>query len=217
MKVIVNKSKTASFDIDAQKGFTPLCPNELPVNDGHLIVDECNKSATKAKFRYASKDAHPENGAWTATTEQPQFSPVGLPNVDIRWNKHCVIGTYGFELLDGLPKMNEYDFFVYKGAEKDLHPYSPIYHDLAKKISTGIIEKAKSDDINTFIVNGLALNYCLGEGALDLNDAGFQVIVNLGATKGIGTDEDLNKYIDMLRSKGIRVVESADEIEIYEN
>ena len=25
--------KTASFDVDAQKSFTPLCPDELPVPD----------------------------------------------------------------------------------------------------------------------------------------------------------------------------------------
>lgn len=215
--VIINKSKTVSFDIDAQKGFTPLCPNELPVPEGNLIVKECNKSAMKAKFRYASKDAHPENGVWTATVEKPQFTPVGLPNVDIHWNKHCVVGTEGFELINGLPAMTKYNFFVYKGAEKDLHPYSPIYHDLAKKISTGIIEKAKYDGVTTFILNGLALNYCLGEGALDLNNSGFQVIVNLGATRGIGSKDDIEDYINMLKSKGIKVVNSADEIATYEN
>lgn len=217
MKIIINKSKTVSFDIDAQRGFSPLCPDELPVSEGNLIVDECNKSATKAKYRYASKDAHPYNGLWTATDEKPQFSPVGLPNVDIHWNKHCVVGTIGFELLPGLPEISEYDFFVYKGVEKNLHPYSPCYHDLAKKISTGVIEKAKYDGVDTFIVNGLALNYCLGSGALDLNDAGFQVIVNLGGTRGIGSEEELDKYIEMLRNKGIRIVDSADEIEAYEN
>ena len=30
--------KIASFDVDAQKGFTPLCPNELPVPEGDTIV-----------------------------------------------------------------------------------------------------------------------------------------------------------------------------------
>lgn len=30
-------SKIASFDVDAQKGFTPLCPDELPVPGGDAI------------------------------------------------------------------------------------------------------------------------------------------------------------------------------------
>lgn len=206
----VNYNTTVSFDIDSQNGFTPNCPGELPVKDGHLIVDELNKNATKTKFRYASKDAHPLNGAWTADKNNLQFSEVGLKNVDIRWNSHCVVGTYGFELIDGLPNMSEYDFFIYKGAERDMHPYSPCYHDLDKKISTGIIEKANQDGIRTFIVGGLALDYCMGEGAKDLLNAGFEVIVNLGATKSIGNDAIM---IDVLEKLGAKFVNSADEIE----
>ena len=110
--------------------------------------------------------------------------------------------------------MCEYDFFIYKGVERDMHPYSPCYHDLAKKISTGIIEKAKQDHISTFILNGLALNYCLGSAALDLKDAGFEVIVNLGATRGIGTEEEITNYIQMLKTKGIIIINSADELQI---
>lgn len=210
MKVKVNYNKTVSFDIDAQNGFTPICPDELPVEDGDLIVEELNKNATRAKYRFASKDAHPENGLWTATETEPQFYPVGLPNVDIKWNKHCVVGTNGFELLKGLPKMEEYDFFVYKGVEKDLHPYSPCYHDLGKKISTGIIEMADSKCVNTFILGGLALNYCLGEGALDLAKAGFRVIINLSATRGIG---DCSEFMKKAEDAGIIFIDSADDIE----
>ena len=208
----INYKKSVSFDIDAQNGFTPICPDELPVIEGDLIVPECNKNATKCKYRYASKDAHPYNGLWTATETNPQFSTVGLPDVDIRWNKHCVVGTHGFELLSGLPKMTDYDFFVYKGVEKDLHPYSPIYHDLNKTKSTGIIEKAKYDGIETFILGGLALDYCLGEGAIDLANAGFEVIINLGATRSIGnTDEFIEKIMNM--NLNIKFIKSADILE----
>jgi len=58
----INWNTSASFDIDCQNGFTPNCPDELPVPGGDEIVEELNKNATKAKFRYASKDAHPSNG-----------------------------------------------------------------------------------------------------------------------------------------------------------
>jgi nicotinamidase/pyrazinamidase len=211
------RNKTASMDIDAQNGFTTNCPDELPVCEAKDIVDEMNKSKTKAKFRYASKDAHPEYATWNADEKNEQYTVVGLPNVDIRWNKHCVTGTFGFELLSGLPHMSEYDFFVYKGVEKDMHPYSPCYHDLSKKISTGIIEKAYFDGITTFILNGLALNIestplCLGSAALDLNKAGFNVIVNLGATRGLGSEDGRLTFIESLKSLGIIFVNSADEI-----
>ena len=210
-KIKVNYEKTVSFDIDAQNGFTPNCPDELPVVDGDKIVDECNKNATKAKYRYMSKDAHSSSGIYNATTNDPQFSPVvGEKNVDMKWNQHCNVGTFGFELIEGLPRPNEYNFIIYKGVEVDMHPYSPIYHDLSKNISTGIIEKAINDGIDTFILGGLALDYCLGIGAFDLKEAGFNVIVNLSATKSIG---DAETYIKKLKSAGIICVETADDIE----
>ena len=37
--VKVDKQFTASFDIDAQKTFSPLCPEELPVVEGDQIVE----------------------------------------------------------------------------------------------------------------------------------------------------------------------------------
>lgn len=220
-KITVNFCKTVSFDVDAQNGFTPLCPNELPVPDGDKIVEECNKNATKAKFRYMSKDAHPSNAFWNAAIDVPQFSKIiGYYGcLDLVWNSHCVIGTEGFKLIDGLPHPSKYHFIVYKGVEKDMHPYSPIYHDLKKTISTGVIEKAKQDGIDTFIVGGLALNsdkipLCVGHAAIDLAKAGFRVILNLGATRGIGSKEGENKFIKMLiATYKVQIVSSADEIE----
>ncbi len=51
MMVKVNKKKTASLDIDPQKGFTPLYPEELPVAGGETIADELNSQALFAGFR----------------------------------------------------------------------------------------------------------------------------------------------------------------------
>ena len=42
MKLV--KNKTASFDVDAQKGFTPICPDELPVAGGDEIVDALRRA-----------------------------------------------------------------------------------------------------------------------------------------------------------------------------
>ncbi|WBJ44485.1 hypothetical protein [Pseudomonas aeruginosa] len=43
-------SKIASFDVDAQKGFTPLCPDELPVPGGDAIGAALNQLASRAGF-----------------------------------------------------------------------------------------------------------------------------------------------------------------------
>ena len=70
------KKFIASFDIDAQKTFTPLCPNELPVAGGDEIVPELNAQAELACLRLASRDAHPACALWLASPEHPSLTPL---------------------------------------------------------------------------------------------------------------------------------------------
>jgi len=219
-KITIFKNLTASHNVDPQNGFTPLCPDELPVEDGDKIVIELNKQNNLTKYKTVSKDMHPVNSIWIANDEHPQFSPIEGENVDISWKSHCISGTFGSELISGLPKMSDYDFFVAKGFEPDLHPYSSCYHDLNKKISTGLIEWYISKHIDTVIIGGLALNFeddplCVGTTIIDLVNAGFDVILNMGATRGLGSIEGRKKFINMLIDEyHVVVVNSADEIKV---
>lgn len=210
MKTIqIFKQNTAAFDVDATKCFTPLCPNEIPVAGGDEIVPALNLQASFARLRIGSKDAHAMNAIYTATPDHPQFSPLGAENADIYWNRHSIPGTEGFELLPGLPDETGYSYFVWKGIEPDLHPYGACYHDLAGKLSTGVIEYLKSQHIDTVIVGGLATDHCVKTTALQLNAAGFSVIVNLSACRGVA-EESIAAAIECMTAAGILVVDTLD-------
>ena len=107
-------SKIASFDVDAQKGFTPLCPDELPVPGGDAIGAALNQLASRAALRLGSKDAHSPKAAWVVESAEQMLRPLAYPDADLTWVSHCVPGTPGFELLDELPRPIDYDFFVWK-------------------------------------------------------------------------------------------------------
>ncbi len=205
-KIVTSKEKTASFDVDPQKSFTPICPDELPVPEGNLIGAELNRQSTFASFRVGSKDVHSTNALWVASEKNPQFSPVeGNPkDMDIHWKAHCVLGTDGFEFLDELPSAEQYDFMVYKGVEKHMHPYGACYHDLGNKMTTGVIEVLRSKGIDTVIVGGLATDYCVKNTALQLKSAGFNVVVHLAACRHIAV-ETLNQAVEEMQSVGIIV------------
>ena len=205
------KSRIATFDVDAQNTFTPACPDELPVPDGLAIVDELNAQAALGSVRVGSKDAHSPKAAWVATESAPQFSRVEGRNVDIRWKRHAEPGTPGFELIPGLPAPADYDYFVWKGVELDMHPYGACYHDLGNRLSTGVIEFLKVRNIATVIVGGLATDYCVKTTVLQLIAAGFQVIVNLGACRGIAPDTTRDA-VEAMRSSGARIVDSSADI-----
>ncbi|MGD9592382.1 MAG: isochorismatase family protein [Candidatus Berkiella sp.] len=207
----INKSQTASFDIDAQYSFTPVCPDELPVPLGEEIVAQLNEQASFAKYRLGSKEAHPVDAHWIATQDNPVLSKIEGANMDVRWPKHCIPGTKGFEGLQGLPHPSMYDFFVWKGIEPDLHPYGSCFHDLQEKLSTGVIEFLHQNGVSHVIVGGLATDYCVKTTVLQLLNAGFNVIVNLGGCRGL-SPLTIKEAISEMKAHGADIIQSTQEL-----
>lgn len=203
---------TAAFVVDAQKGFTPLCPDELPIINGDTIVPSLLEMINHCDVLVGSKDAHPDNAIWIASDEQPMLTPLDFENADLAWNRHCVVGTMGFELLDGLPQPMDFDYFVWKGIERDLHPYGACYHDLAEKRTTGVIEYLLSKDCDTVVVGGLAYDHCVGTTAIQLAKTGlFKVYVYRPATKGI-SDVTMISKTDEMERYGIMIIDDLNDL-----
>ena len=202
------KKFIASFDIDAQKTFTPVCPDELPVAEGDKIVPELNAQAKLASLRIASRDAHSPYAKWIATEEHPCLTPLaGYPDLDLYWTKHAIVGTPGFDFIDGLDP-DAYAFQSLKGIEPDKHPYGACYHDLANKRSTGAIEFLRQHGITTVICGGLATDYCVLNTVLQLKDAGFTDILNEAACRGIAPDTT-QAALEKMKAAGVILVKNA--------
>ncbi len=211
MYAIGSRETVAAFDVDAQNCFTPLCPDELPVPDGHSIVDELNRQAELATLRVGSKDAHPANAVWVASEACPQLTPLtGHPNADVYWNRHAVPGTTGFSLLNGLPAVTDYDYFVWKGVETNIHPYGACFHDLQQRLSTGVIEFLRAHGIKTVLVGGLALDFCVKTTALQLQQSGFEVVVNRAACRGLAP-ASVAAALTELKAAGVIVVANLED------
>jgi len=207
------RTRIASFDVDAQCTFSPLCPDELPVPDGDAIVDALNRQAGLAAYRIGSKDAHSPDAVWV-TTDPDRIGRPGVAgdNVEEHWPVHAVPGTRGFELLPGLPKPADYDFFVWKGVELDMHPYGACYHDLAERMSTGVIEWLRAHEVSHVLVGGLAADYCVRATVLQLCRAGFKVLVNRAATRGIDPDATRAAFEEM-RTAGTTLIDGSAHLE----
>lgn len=203
--------KIAAIDVDVQQTFTPLCPQELPVPEGHLIADALNEQASLADFRVMTKDAHTALAPWVVESHAEMFQPVGLPEADITWVAHAVPGTPGFELIPGLPAPTEYDFMVFKGIEPSLHPYGACFHDLSEQCSTGLIEWLRINDVSTVLVGGLAFDYCVKNTAIQLKNAGFDVVVNKAASRGIAADT-IDEAATQLNAAGVLLAEDSAHV-----
>lgn len=209
----VDKAMTASFDVDPQCGFTPLCPAELPIEEGNLISDELNAQSQFSSYRIVSKDCHPAEAPWIAESPDQIMTPVegAYPNLDIKWPAHCVIGTFGNSLIPGLPNENQYDVVIEKGIDPLKHPYGACYHDLAEKESTGIIEWLQKHKVNTVIVGGLATDFCVKTTVLQLSKEGFNVILNLSACRGVAS-ASTEEACQLMRDVGVKIIENSAEL-----
>jgi len=208
----IDPTRCASFDVDAQRTFTPLCPDELPVPEGDQIVAELNAQAAMLPWRIGSKDAHNLQAVWI--TDDPD--KIGQPgvagaNVEEHWPAHAIAGSEGFRLLPDLPHPADYDFFVWKGVEPDMHPYGACYHDLAERLSTGVIEWLKARNVTHVVVGGLATDFCVKATAMQLQQAGLQVLLNAAACRGIAADSSASAVAAM-RSAGVGVINNSSEL-----
>jgi nicotinamidase/pyrazinamidase len=78
-------------------------------------------------------------------------------------------------------------------------------------MSTGLIEFLKMHNVDTVIAGGLVTDHCVKNTVLQLRRAGFKVIVNLGACRGIANDTT-EQAISQMKHAGARMINSAQEL-----
>ncbi len=153
--------------VDAQCGFTTLCPEELPVPGGLAIVPYINALLKEPWARIdASQDWHPP--------DHRSF----FENKDNLYPPHCVAGTKGAEFLPGLEAQRFHTIWR-KGFQRDVEAYAitaqhPAFSQLLRAAGIG-----------TVVVCGLATNICCFFAARDLRQAGFRVLLVEDASAGI--------------------------------
>jgi nicotinamidase/pyrazinamidase len=153
--------------VDAQQGFTTLCPQELPVPGALDIVPQLNRLLALSWARIdASQEWHP-----------PDHSSF-LGRRDNLYPPHCVMGTPGAEFLPGLDTARFQAVFR-KGFDRDVEAYAitaqhPGYPGLLQ-----------AEQITAVVIAGIAANICCFYTARDLRRAGFGVFLVEDASAGV--------------------------------
>jgi nicotinamidase/pyrazinamidase len=153
--------------VDAQRGFTSLCPAELPVPGGVDIVPQVNALLAPPWNRIdASQDWHPPNHRSFLGQRDNLYPP------------HCVAGTPGADFLPGL-HTDRFHAIWRKGYDPDFEAYAVT----AQHPGFGALLRAAG--VDTVVVCGLATNICCFFAARDLRSAGFRVLMAEDASAGI--------------------------------
>jgi nicotinamidase/pyrazinamidase len=159
--------ETCLLVVDAQRGFTTLCPQELPVPGGLEIVPALNRLLRQPWGRIdASQDWHPP--------DHRSF----LGRKDNLYPPHCVMGTPGADFLPGLETAHFHAVWR-KGFDRDFEAYALTAQH------PGYPALLKASGVTAVVVCGIATNICCFYAARDLRQAGFRVLLVEDASAGI--------------------------------
>ena len=160
-------ARTSLLVIDAQRGFTELCPAELPVPGGAAIVPAVNRLLELPWARVdASQDWHPPDHSSFLGRRLNLYPP------------HCVQGTAGADFIPGL-RSERFHAIWRKGMHIDADGYSlPAAHP-------GFAAMLHAVGIDSAVLCGLTTNICVFHAARDLRKEGFRVLIAEDAAAGI--------------------------------
>jgi len=159
--------ESALLVVDVQRGFSPLCPAELPVPGAGEIVANINRLLELPWRRIdASVDWHPPDHRSFVGQEDNLYPP------------HCVAGTFGAEFLPDLHSERLQTIWR-KGFQRDFEAYAVT----AQHPELTALYRAAG--INTVVVCGIATNICCFYAARDLRRAGFRILLVEDASAGI--------------------------------
>lgn len=164
---MLNPRTTSLLVVDVQRGFTELCPNELPVPGGVEIVPHVNALLALPFARIdATQDWHPP--------DHRSF----LGQTDNLYPPHCVQNSPGADWLPGLHTAR-FNTIWRKGYDRDFEAYAVT----AQHPAFGTFLSAAG--ITSVVVCGIATNICCFFAARDLRQAGFDVWLVEDASAGI--------------------------------
>ena len=153
--------------VDVQRGFTEMCPGELPVPGGLAVVPNVNRLLELPWGRIdASQDWHPPDHRSFRGQADNLYPP------------HCVAGTAGAEFLPGL-RTERFHAIWRKGYQRDFEAYAVTAQH------PGLFALYRAAGVATVVVCGIATNICCFFAARDLRGAGFRVLLVEDASAGI--------------------------------
>ena len=167
--------KSILIVVDAQCGFSELCPEELPVPKALDIVPVINKLLDLPwQYKFATLDWHPLTHS--SFKENGGEFPI-----------HCVQGTAGAKLLPGIAA-TEFNAIFRKGyGQKDSFSFIKEH----KYVTTSMVFK----DV---YLCGICTNICVFETAKD-------IVKNCSFVNSVNIIEDASAYLDLRLSDSYNI------------
>lgn len=196
--------------VDLQYDFMP--GGSLAVAHGDDVVPVARAVMPYFDTVVATQDWHPATHAsFAANHPGTRIGDVvevaGAPQV--MWPAHCVQGTRGAELHDGLDRARITAVFR-KGEDPAIDSYSGFFDNGHQK-ATGLGEWLGARGVTQLYVLGLATDYCVKFTVLDGRQLGLDVVLIEDGCRAVNlAPDDGAAAVAAMRDAGAMVVRSSD-------
>jgi len=208
----IHNEDTGVIVVDLQADFTELKSGTLAVPGTDVDYVQEVATATRHWMQrglpvYFTQDWHPADHV-SFFTNNPGTEPLQVIDIDgrpqVMWPPHCVQNTSGAEILivtEGSVTT------VRKGMDAKFDSYSGFADDGGRK--TDLDRVLKQGSIKNLVIYGLATDYCVKATAIDAVDAGYNVTVIDGLSKGVAP-ETTAQALEEMKAKGITIKADLD-------
>lgn len=210
--------RSALVLVDVQNDFVS---GSLAVPDAQAVIGTCNRLRRAVAWSRVAltKDWHPEGHVSFHSTHARRGGPNLFDEIDVpvpgtrqtcpqvMWPDHCVQGTRGAELCDGLVT-DPTDAVIVKGTRTEVDSYSGFYDNM-RLAPTELSNQLREAAVTDVYIAGLALDYCVGFTALDAASLGYRTYIVLDGTRAVAPASEA-RMLRRLALAGVRTVHAAD-------
>jgi nicotinamidase/pyrazinamidase len=209
-----DSSHSVLLVVDMQPDFLP--GGALAVADGDAVLEPIAALMRSAAFQHvvATQDWHPAGHVSFASSHpgRKAFEAITLyGRKQVLWPDHCVAGSRGATLCDGLP-WERVRAVIRKGSDPRVDSYSGFrnnWDEHGKRSPTGLGGYLKECDLTDVYVCGLARDYCVKWTAEDSVDLGFETTVFWDLTRPVDAASD-EAVEESLLARGVKIADSSN-------
>jgi len=190
--------------VDVQNDFCP--GGALAVPQGEAIVPDVNRLAAAFVHVVLTQDWHPPAHSSFASAHpgRAPFETIELPyGTQVLWPDHCVQGTPGAEFHPDLDVPHA-ELVLRKGFVRTIDSYSALREN-DRKTPTGLAAYLRERGFARITICGLATDYCVLYSALDAREAGFKVVLETAACRGLDINGSLARALAAMQEAGVEL------------
>ncbi|MBI4828863.1 MAG: bifunctional nicotinamidase/pyrazinamidase [Nitrospinae bacterium] len=209
MNAIRPQPGDALIIVDVQNDFVP--GGALAVPRGDEVIPVINALSRRFAQVVLTQDWHPA-GHFSFASAHPGKQPFEviptLHGPQTLWPDHCVQGTRGAALHEGL-EVTPARLLIRKGMNPALDSYSAFFENDRAAV-TGLGGALRELGVRRVFIAGLATDFCVKFTALDARRLGFEALVIGDACRGIDTQGSLEVAWKEMALAGAGRVNSAE-------